>query len=64
MLQNQALKDRKLEMAGIGSLARMQEQLSLMEEGMEWWREKLENESGVDGSQGLRIQGERGGAGQ
>ena len=55
ILQNQPLKDRQLEMAGIGSLARRQEQLSLMEEGMEWWREKLENESGVDGSQGLRI---------
>ena len=41
MLQNQPLKDRKLEMVGLGSLAKRQEQFSLTEVGMEGSREEL-----------------------
>lgn len=55
MLQNQPLKDRKLEMAGLGSLAKRQGQFSSTQVGMEGSREELHNESGGAGSLGLRI---------
>lgn len=55
MLQNQPLKDRKLEMTRLGSLAKGQEQFSSTDLGMEGSREELNNESEGAGSLRLRI---------
>lgn len=57
LLQNQPLKDRKLEMTGLGSLAKGQEQFSSTDVGMEGSKEELNNESEGAGSLRLRIGG-------